>query len=482
MCDAIIWLILIGIVVYIVYFVKVKLPEKVEEKKEEKQWEERKKQYEEEEKQNKKRREEERKNFTNQMFELNDYGNINNEHWKKIMSMKKQEADSIMRGNVPEEYWKKLKPSADFIASSESTLVQVFDCVWFYATYKPYLVDEFEKAKEGFYSVYNYGREGHFIRENENIEVFLAELYAICQMGADSTLKNKVTEFLEKINETIYQKKYDSETMRTKVEKNISQEVIDKLTILASGLMWMKAYDEEKMILQYMVENKIRMSEKLQERLYALSNGGENAPSDYNVYSNQNQIYLDTASLAWNDNEYNSFFENLSFKEKVLTYSLAIRDENKDLFITQAVNLPDNTKVCSKLMKVFQEEYGSQVVAKDMEGIALSGSGSEKIPGILVRTRECKQLGIFVHIARIGKKLNIKFYTLFMPTTNDITEQKQQVISLYKKLSPNVTMWENSLKDTILMAIQQLLNATPNAVGTAEAKSSIQSEDEPVEF
>lgn len=67
---------------------------------------------------------------------------------------------------------------------------------------------------------------------------------------------------------------------------------------------------------------------------------------------------------------------------------------------------------------------------------------------------------------------------LFIPIINDIGEQRQQVISLYKKLSPTVTMWENSLKDTILMAIQQLLNVAPKS----EPQPNYPVEDEPVEF
>ena len=69
-------------------------------------------------------------------------------------------------------------------------------------------------------------------------------------------------------------------------------------------------------------------------------------------------------------------------------------------------------------------------------------------------------MGILVHIAQIGKKLNIKFYTLFMPDGNQLMEQKQQALSLYKKLSPSISMWESSLKDTTLMVVQQLLNTT----------------------
>lgn len=68
--------------------------------------------------------------------------------------------------------------------------------------------------------------------------------------------------------------------------------------------------------------------------------------------------------------------------------------------------------------------------------------------------------------------------TLFIPTGANIASQKQQVLSLYKKLSPTVAMWESGMKDTVLMAIQQLLNtaAQTSFVGTAPE----QSQNEPI--
>ena len=89
----------------------------------------------------------------------------------------------------------------------------------------------------------------------------------------------------------------------------------------------------------------------------------------------------------------------------------------------------------------------------------MSGSGEEKMRGILAVSDQCRQMGILMHIAKIGKKVNIKFYTLFMPESRNLSEQKQQSLSMYKKLSPTVTMWESSLKDTMLRAVEQLINA-----------------------
>ena len=97
--------------------------------------------------------------------------------------------------------------------------------------------------------------------------------------------------------------------------------------------------------------------------------------------------------------------------------------------------------------------------------------------GILVNAAESKQMGILIHIARIGKKLIIKFYTLFMPTGSDIATQKQQALSMYKKLSPTVTMWESSLKDTMLMAVEQLLNTNAQSAPSSDIPGVM---DEPV--
>lgn len=58
----------------------------------------------------------------------------------------------------------------------------------------------------------------------------------------------------------------------------------------------------------------------------------------------------------------------------------------------------------------------------------------------------------------IGKKITIKFYTLFLPTAKTVTQQQQQAISLLNQITLSATTWENSLKQSILTAIQQLLN------------------------
>ena len=302
-----------------------------------------------------------------------------------------------------------------------------------------------QRACDLFASVYK-------LKHGEHVDLTIADLYARNRVGGEDALRESLNAIL----------------------KSSAVFVVfpDRITNMASALMWMKAYQSENIVLQYMLAHGIDMPTKAQERLHSLTNGGGKAPSGFDVKSSVDSLYFDVSALAWRDDEYVGMFENLAFQDKSLTYSLALRDEDKDLFIPQGIQLPGTDVVLNKFRTVFDEEYGTGVKAQAVNGIALSGSGEERLDGILVSASDCKQLGIFIHIARIGKKLIIKFYTLFMPMGNDLAVQKQQALSMYKKLSPSVTMWEGSLKDTMLMAVEQLLNG-----GVQSAAESVESSD-----
>lgn len=357
------------------------------------------------------------------MVDSANYGKIHKSFWNSVRSMDKKTADTII--DNCERYLSGHDYSQIFMIDIEVIL----RCIWFYATDKPYSVLSFKKAV----NVFN-----RFV-EDEHVDVIIADMYAIKQMGGEDVLRNRIHNILE------------------------TTDIAKELTLIASALMWIKAYQEENMILQHMLSVGIQMSAKMQERLQFLTIDDGKAPNSFDVVSNRSVMYFDVSALAWKDDEYTRLFETLVFQEKTLSYSLAVRDEDKNLFITNGINLPDISVIFSKLNSFFADEYDNAVTATIKKCIAVSGSGEENMEGILVESNECKQMGILVHVARIGKKLNIKFYTLFMPSGARLADQKKQAISLYKKLSPSVAMWESSLKESALMAIQQLLNAEPQA-------------------
>lgn len=352
------------------------------------------------------------------MMDPNNYGKINQKFWDSVRKMSRKDVDSIIANcnyNISSHNYQQI-----FKVDVETLL----RCVWFYATEKPYSAESFTKAVSQFNCFVEY----------PHIDVTIAKFYAIKQMGGEDVLRDGIREMLK---------------------GNVSG---NNLTLMASSLMWMDAYKTEKMILEHMLSNGMQMSAKTQERLHSLENGGGKGTAGHNVATDGDVVYFDVSALAWKDDDYVGLFDNLKFQEKKLEYSLAVRDEDKELFLTSGISIPTVQLIQDKLSSVLVEEYGNSVKSIVKTCIALSGSGKEEMEGILVGSAECKQLGILVHVSRIGKKFNIKFYTLFMPYGMDAKEQEQQVLSMCKKLSPTVTMWENSMKETVLMAIQQLLN------------------------
>lgn len=360
------------------------------------------------------------------MMDISCYGRIEKEYWEFVYNITKDEADKIIS-------------DCEYKISSKNysaiNIEAILDCVWVYATKKPYSAMALKKAVSIF----------DILVKRPYMDVTIAELYAMNQMGGEDILNEHIRKMLKQ--------NYDSK----------------QLTLIASALMWMHAYQIENIVLRYMLSTGMQMSAKAQERLHSLTNGGAKAPSAINVSIDKNFTYFDVSAITWKEEEYIGFFENLAFQEKMLSYSLAVRDEDKELFITQEINLPDTNVILRKLESVFAEEYSNIVKASLKKCIALSVNGEERMESILVESKECKQMGILVYMVRIGKKLNIKFYTLFMPSEVSFANNKQQAISLYKKLSPSVTMWESSMKDTILMAIQQLLNAESQEIITRSA-------------
>lgn len=376
------------------------------------------------------------------MLDEKQYGKVNKEFWDDVNGMQRtivetyiSKCEKLLGGSLVEKIF-------------EIDINEVLKCVWFFAVEKTFSASDFQRAKVLFSRIY---RQSH-------ADIIIADLYAKKKMAGEDALRDVVRDLLKEETDS------------------------HKLTLVASGLMWMNAYQSENIVLQHMLTTGKEMNAKTQERLHSLSNGGGNAPIGFDVKSFNNKMYFDVSALAWRDDEYIGFFENLVFQDKRLEYSLAIRDENKELFIPQGINIPERSDILRKINDTLVEEYDTSATAQAVDCIALSGSGEEKMDCIWVSSTECKQMGILIHVAKIGKKLIIKFYTLFMPTDLDLMNQKQQALSMYKKLSPSVTMWESSLKDTMLMAIEQLLNigVMPGCVQDNDLNANIVGNDEPI--
>lgn len=369
------------------------------------------------------------------------YGTVNKEYLDAVKNLNREDTDLLIqryslifsKGNIGEML--------------DIDYDQLVLCIWFYAITKPYSAEQYKKAVSMFKKAFKWSF----------IDLTLTELYTLKQVGSEELLQNKVREII---------KYYDGSSMKYDQYA---------LTACASFLMWIQAYRSESIVLQYMLSKNIQMSSIMQERLHSLLNGLGDSPVVVAVTSEEDRIYFDVSSLTWKEKEISGLFENLAFQEKTLTYSLAMRSDDKILSVPKGFKLPSLEVIESKIAELFIDEYEQTANVKKIVSSAIAGNNEEKMDCILCRTDECKQLGILVNIAQIGKKLNIKFYTIFMPQGTLLQEQRQQAIAMKNELSPIVTMWENGLSETVLTAIQQLLNT--NVQNSGESGEDINSKE-----
>lgn len=353
------------------------------------------------------------------MLSETSYGSINRDYWDSIQTLTRSEAVRFV------EDYRMLLNSGNIHGILQTDVEKALKCIWYFAIEMPFSASDYQKAKQAFLGIFR----------EKSADIIISDLYSKYKLGGEDAIQDDVRWLLGK---------YASD--------------VELLTSIASSLMWMEAYRSENKVLQHMLSKGLEMSMTLQQRLHALSRNGGKGVNSFSAKSSVDSLYFDASAVAWKESDYIGLFDNLAFQGKSLTYSLAIRDEDKDLNIPGDIQIPDIPQIEGRLKTNFMKEYGQTVTCQAVTAIALSGSGEESLKGIMVVSDDCPQLGILIHVARIGRKFSIKLYTLFMPGAGNPEGSKQQALALYHKISPLTTRWESSLKETMLISVQQLLN------------------------
>lgn len=151
---------------------------------------------------------------TSRMFDPSDYGKENKKFWLSVRTLTRKIVEGIVRNN---EY---LLDSNDVEQIFAIDLELALKCVWFFAMEKPYSALDSQRAIKICLRLYR----------RKTIDIVLAELFAIKQMSGETAV------FRERVRELL------------KNERSVQE-----LVVFASAFMWMNAYQEESMVLQYML-------------------------------------------------------------------------------------------------------------------------------------------------------------------------------------------------------------------------------------
>lgn len=278
-----------------------------------------------------------------------------------------------------------------------------------------------------------------------DIHMFIAELEFIVNTQGKGLIEFQIDSYLK-----------NDDLLKT-------QSDLDDLSVF---LEYYDIHQEEKKVLQYMINHKMTLNSLQGQRLYYLNNHREDAPKNFEVQKERfsTTLHFDATSIEWRENEINEFFKELELLNKRLDYSLAVSLEDSDLVMSKGMKLAEYEKICRKLNHDFEEEYGEDEVKAVVTKAMILSDVNEEIEGLLVKIQECPTMNLLVHLMKIGKKLNIRFYILYTPQSSSTLTQKNQFHSMIKKVSPSLNVWEKSVKDTVLLSLQHILNESVSSV------------------
>ena len=242
------------------------------------------------------------------------------------------------------------------------------------------------------------------------------------------------------------------------------------LRILASAANWLECYEAERFILLQKLNRNLEMLPIELERLSEHTQTCNNAPPLRNVQ--QGKFTIDVTPLSWDNDAWRGFFEKLHQRRSSLTYALAVSAQENTLRIPKEIAVPNTSNLLHVMKAVFEDEYDGDAWITFTTCTTISDSGEEEHTAYVAQSTECSCMAVLMRLVKIGKNLNIKCYTLYMPQNIPPLQEYKNAIALKDKGSLVVSSWENSLIDTMLSALQKMLNALPMTNLMSEQKSA----------
>jgi hypothetical protein len=162
-----------------------------------------------------------------------------------------------------------------------------------------------------------------------------------------------------------------------------------------------------------------------------------------------------------------SFFENLGYQKKALSYALAMDlwEPEQDIPIVFGTVFLDVESVYKHIEQNIISEFGDEVLCERKKAVFLLLNGQTEIEreGILFR-RKTKDgfdyAALYTIVFPLSiKRFTVQIYTLYLLQGKDAATEGQQALSLKQNSDPIRARKTKTMRDIILAAINESANA-----------------------
>lgn len=253
----------------------------------------------------------------------------------------------------------------------------------------------------------------------------------------------------------------------------------EQYCILQEVFAWLKAYEQETMVLDAMVNNGISRTKKQDNRL-AFLNSNKSSSTSNNIrnyvdgqthdisHAKQNEegvLYYDYRFMSMNDDEVSNLFNSLSMENKTLNNAIVVGEWTNSVEMQGIAWNNDSIKNC--IDKTLKKNFGDKFVVSIKECGVSSEGWMDTTPSIVI-TGDSNQVMPWLAFIISGEQIilnhmNISIYTVYKPNVDVLSENiyernqliEKKVMMLRKKQNPKII---NLIKIVTNLVVKELEN------------------------
>lgn len=256
----------------------------------------------------------------------------------------------------------------------------------------------------------------------------------------------------------------------------------EQYCILQEVFAWLKAYKQETMILEAMVNNGIARTKEQDNRLAFLnsnrtSSGSNNAKSYDGGYMNNSLnveqdnsgvLYYDYRFMSMNDAETSSLFNSLSMENKTLNNAIVV-DEWTNSIEMQGI-VWDNDSIKDSIHEALKQNFGDRFVVSIRECGVSSEGWMDTTPSIVIMEDSGQAMPWLSFIISgeqiILNYMNISVYAIYRPNVDVLSENiyernqliEKKILMFRKKQNPKIINFIQIVKNLVVKELENWVN------------------------
>lgn len=254
----------------------------------------------------------------------------------------------------------------------------------------------------------------------------------------------------------------------------------EQYDILRKAFAFLQAYEQESIVLEYMVKHNIPRTEEQERRLVFLRNNldkltqSENSVEQEISYEEYDgKLVYDYRSVTWDDRQVESYFNMLSAENKIAHNILVVAEWFKNLSIKTDI-IWDVEKARYRISKCLADNFGNQIVCKLMDASSLSGEFLEFDQVIYIyedddSIAKYPWLSFIISSEQITRKqISVSIYALYIPEKDNLsfddTIKRNQMtaakfLSIKNKQNPKVNNYIYTMQSLLIEELEKYINA-----------------------